>query len=236
MTTTESIDPYLVTAVKLLHSSAPDSAEKLRIMLDNEISKNHDKSKLISSLLTKKQLSDEKSAPGSGFKKHKPKKAEEVKMFRAPTPDPDPEIIPTEVIDDDDSSTEKKSEIDDEMDYSDFTCVTCRQIDSSANNQLFECIECHLLHHQLCHIPKISNESNIGTWICSSCKGKKETEGSSKSAKSYESSSSSSSNSSNKKLSINTKVSPVPEKKAEVVKKKTRESSSSSSRSRSSRK
>ena len=231
MASSESIDPYLVTAIKLLHSSASDSAEKLRMMLDNEISKNHDKSKLITSLLTKKQLQDEKSAPGSGFKKHKVKKAEEVKLsVRVPTPDPEV-IIP--IIDDEDSSTEKKSEIDDEMDYSDFTCVTCRQIDSSANNQLFECIDCHLLHHQLCHIPKISNETNIGTWICSSCKGKKEKEGSSKSTKSYESSSSSSSNSSNKKLTINTKVSPVPEKKAEPSKKK---SSSSSSRSRSSKK
>lgn len=56
MAATESIDPYLATALKLLHSSAPDSAEKLRTMLDNEISKTHDKSKLISNLLTKKQL------------------------------------------------------------------------------------------------------------------------------------------------------------------------------------
>jgi len=235
MSTTESIDPYLVTAIKLLHSSAPDSAEKLRIMLDNEISKNHDKSKLITSLLTKKQLNDEKSAPGSGYKKHKPKKAEEIKLPVRAISTPDPEVIP--ILDDDESDTDKKSEIDDEMDYSDFTCVTCRQIDSSANNQLFECIECHLLHHQLCHIPKISSECNIGTWVCSSCKGKKEKEGSTKSTKSYESSSSSSSNSSNRKLTISTKASPAPEKKAEAPKRKGKESSSSSSsRSRSSKK
>lgn len=230
MTSSESIDPYLVTAIKLLHSSAQDSAEKLRIMLDNEISKNHEKSKLITNLLTKKQLNDEKNAPGSGFKKHKPKKPEEVKMsVRQPTPDP--EVIP--ILDDDESSTEKKSEIDDEMDYSDFTCVTCMKFDSSANNQLFECIKCHLLHHQLCHIPKISSETNTETWVCSSCKEKKEKESSTKSTKSYESSSSSSSNSSSKKLSIST---PIPEKKTEVKKKgKESSSSSSSSRSRSSK-
>lgn len=228
MAATDSIDPYIVTALKLLHSSAPDSAEKLRTMLDSEISKNYDKTKLISNLLTKKQLNDEKNAPGSGFKKHKPKKPEEVKVVRPPTPEM--------IIDDEESADEKKSENDDEMDYSDFTCVTCRQIDSSANNQLFECIECHLLHHQLCHIPKISNDTNLDSWICSTCKGKKEKESSSKSAKSYESSSSSGSSSSNKKPKISTKSSSSDkssEKKVEIVKKKIKESSSSSSSSRS---
>lgn len=229
MATIDSIDPYIITALKLLHSSAPDSAEKLRTMLDNEISKNYDKSKLISNILTKKQLNDEKNAPGSGFKKHKPKKPEEVvKVVRPPTPEM--------IIDEEDSTGDKKSENEDEMDYSDFTCVTCRQIDSSANNQLFECIECHLLHHQLCHIPKITNDTNLDSWICSTCKGKKEKEGSSKSTKSYESSSSSGSSSSNKKPAVSTKSS-SSEKKVEVVKKKVKtSSSSSSSRSRSSKK
>lgn len=229
MNATDSLDPYISTAIKLLHSSAPDSAEKLRTMLDNEIIKNHDKSKLISNLLTKKQISDEKSAPGSGFKKHKPKKPEELKVVRAPTP----EIIP---IIDDDSSPEKKSEAEDgdEMDYTDLTCATCGQIDSSANNQLFECVECHLLLHQLCHVPKIPNDTSVTSWICSTCKAKKEKEGSAKSTKSYESSSSSSSSSSrNKKPSVNVKSSSEKEKKVEVSKKKGKESSSSSSSSRS---
>lgn len=41
---TETIDPYIATALKLLHSSAPDSAEKMRLILDIEISKTHEKS------------------------------------------------------------------------------------------------------------------------------------------------------------------------------------------------
>lgn len=46
--TTESIDPYLTTALKLLHSSANDSAEKIRLLLDSEISKTfNDKNKTI---------------------------------------------------------------------------------------------------------------------------------------------------------------------------------------------
>lgn len=219
----EGIDPYLVTALKLLHSSAPDSAEKLRTMLDNEISKNFDKSKLISNLLTKKQLNDEKTAPGSGFKKQKPKKPEELKVVRAATP----EVIPN--LDDDDCSADSDTEL---MDITELTCVTCRNMDNSANNQLFECIECHLLHHQLCHIPKITNETNLTSWVCSSCKGKKEKEGSTKSTKSYESSSSSSSSSSKKKPSLKI-VSGPEKKKVEVTKKKGKESSSSSSSSRS---
>lgn len=220
MSAAESLDPYIITALKLLHSSASDAAEKLREMLDKEISKNHDKSKLITNMLTKKQLSDEKNAPGSGFKKHKPKKPEDVKVVRPPSPEV------TEILDDD-SSEEKKSDLDEEM--LDYTCVTCRQIDSSANNQLFECIECHSLHHQLCHIPKISNEANLTSWVCSACKTKKDKDGSSKSTKSYESSSSSSSSHSSKKPKITISST---ERKSDATKKK----SSSSSRSRSSKK
>lgn len=225
---TEAIDPYLASALKLLHSSAPDSAEKLRTMLDNEISKNFDKSKLISNLLTKKQLNDEKNAPGSGFKRQKPKKPEEVKIVRAATP----EVIPNP---DDDCSADSDTEL---MDITELTCVTCRNMDNSANNQLFECIECHLLHHQLCHIPKIINDTNLTSWICSSCKGKKEKEDSTtKSTKSYDESSNSSSSSSSKKKKPNLNIVSSPEKKkVEVTKKKGKESSSSSSRSRSSKK
>lgn len=223
MAATESLDPYIITALKLLHSSASDSAEKLREMLDKEILKNHDKSKLITSLLTKKQLSDEKNAPGSGFKKHKPKKPEDVKVVRPPSPEVQ------EILDDDSDDEEKKSDLDLGEEMLDYTCVTCRQIDSSANNQLFECIECHSLHHQLCHTPKIPNEANLTSWICSACKTKKDKDGSSKSTKSYESSSSSSSSHESKKPKITISTS---ERKSDSNKKK----SSSSSRSRSSKK
>lgn len=217
----EFVDPYLSAALKLLHSSAPDSAEKLRQMLDAEIKKSHDdKSKLISNSLTKKQLSDEKNAPGSGFKKQKPKKAEETKVTSAQPP---AEAIT--VNEDDDDNSSHSSAMDDLMDL---TCVICRQMDNTPNNQLYECTDCHNLYHQLCHDPKITKES-LTSWICSTCKSKK----GSKSSR-YDSPSSSSSSSSNKKLSINLAVdkkeSSSPKKKA------TEKPSSSSSRSRSSKK
>lgn len=188
------------------------------------------KRKLLTSLLTKKQLNDEKAAVGSGFKKIKPKKPEEVVRSKSP------EVIP--ILDDSDSeSAGSESAMNDMNDLLDLNCVTCRQMDSSANNQLFECTQCNQLFHQLCHIPKISNETNLNSWVCSTCKGKKEgsQQGSIKSTKSYESSSSSSSSSSRIKPSIN--IVSADKKKAEATKRKGKESSSSSSsRSRSSKK
>jgi integrator complex subunit 12 len=234
MTSMEIVDPYLTTALKLLHSSAQDSAEKLRIMLDNEITKSHDKSKLVSNLLTKKQLNDEKNAPGSGFKKQKPKKTEEVKVLRPQSPSQEP--IP--IIDD--SGDEGEGAMDDLLDLS---CVICRQVESTPNNQLCECNECTNLYHQLCHDPKIVSD-NQSSWVCSSCKSK------SKSSKStrFDSPSSSSSSSSNKKLITNVvsasdkkKSSSSSHSQSSSSKRKSNEkseksSSSSSSRSRSSKK
>lgn len=232
MATMDLVDSYLKEALRNLHSSAPDSAEKLRKMLDSEIKKVHDdKSKLITNILTKKQLKDEENALGSGFKKQKPKKAEEPKVTAAQPPTES--ITVNDDEDDDDSS--HSSAMDDLMDL---TCVTCRNMDSTPNNQLYECVDCHNLHHQLCHEPKITTKESLTSWICSTCKSKK----GSKSSR-YDSPSSSSSSSSNKKLSINL---PVEKKKIDETsssssssKRKSSEkpaSSSSSSRSRSSKK
>jgi hypothetical protein len=144
-------------------------------------------------------------------------------------------VIP---IPDDDSDSESAGSESAMNDLLDLNCFTCGQMDSPANNKLFECITCNQLYHQQCHSPKISNETDLNSWVCSTCKGKKEgsQQGSVKSTKSYESSSSSSSSSSQKKPSINI-VSSTEKKKSEPVKKKAKEtSSSSSSRSRSSKK
>jgi hypothetical protein len=117
----------------------------------------HFHSKLLTSILTKKQLNDKKAAIGSGFKKQKPKKPEEAKVvIRSKSP----EVIP--IQDDSDSESAGSDNANAMNDLLDLNCVTCRQMDSSANNQLFECIESHLLIHQLCHVPKISNESLHG--------------------------------------------------------------------------
>lgn len=244
MATADPIDPYIITALKLLHSSAPDSAEKIRQMLDNEITKQkYDKAKLISNLLTKKLKDDERNAPGSGFKKHKPKKpVEEVKLVSIPTP-AEQEVIS---IDRSDSEEDASGEDTGAMveDLLELTCVECRQMDNSANNQLFECVECHLLHHQNCHSPKIPIDTEPLTWVCVTCKNKKEKEGpSTKATKCYDSSSSSSTASSSKNKSkeratpevVKPATTSTSEKKKLDVKKKSKELSSTS-RSRSSKK
>jgi len=188
-------DSYLIAAIKLLHSSAPDSAEKMRNMLNTEILKNYDKTKLVENHLSKKQVDSlihqETKAVGSGFKlkKQKAKKIEELKLTTTSMISENQQIIKTDDPADDSSDNESSSAMDL---LTDLTCVVCRQMDNSANNQLFECIECHQLWHQLCHSTKIPNDADQNFWICSSCKKK---EGSSKSVKSYESSSSSSSSS-----------------------------------------
>ncbi|XP_070507541.1 integrator complex subunit 12-like [Chironomus tepperi] len=188
-------DSYITAAIKLLHSSAPDSAEKMRTLLNTEILKHYDKTKLVENHLSKKQvdslISQETKAVGSGFKlkKHKTKKIEELKLPTTSLISENQQIIKTDDPAEDSSDNESSSAMDL---LTDLTCVVCRQMDNSANNQLFECIECHQLWHQLCHSTKIPNDADQNSWTCSTCKKK---EGSSKSIKSYESSESSSSSS-----------------------------------------
>lgn len=259
MNTVEPIDPFIVQALKWLHSSDQNSAEKIRNLLDQEILKNkHPTTKLLSNTLNKKHLNDEKNAPGSGFKKQKPKQLEpkvevEIKApVITPTEPPPSEsiVIPIDETDDEDqdNSDDDAMQIDDELDLTDLTCVSCRQMDVSSRNKLVECNECHSLYHQECHVPKIIDlDEQESSWICSFCSAKKEKESTSSSSKTskkssssknYESSGSStcSSDKSIKKKSSTPSVVPTSEKKAPTTKKKTKESSSSSSSSRSSKK
>lgn len=238
-------DSYLITAIKLLHSSAPDSAEKMRNLLNTEILKHYDKTKLVENHLSKKQvdslISQETKAVGSGFKlkKHKTKKIEELKLAATSLISENQQIIKTDDPAEESSDNESSSAMDL---LTDLTCVVCRQMDNSANNQLFECIECHQLWHQLCHATKIPNDANQNSWTCTTCKKK---DGSSKSVKSYESSESSSSSSykhKEKDKEIEREKEKMEKRKSESSSKsskKSKESSSSkssSSRSRSSKK
>ncbi|KAG5670549.1 hypothetical protein PVAND_000803 [Polypedilum vanderplanki] len=261
MENTNVIESYLSQAIKLLHSSAPDSAEKMRMILENEIEKNYSKEKTLKQSLSKKQLEQisllEMKAVGSGFKlkKQKTKKVEEEtkKVETPPVINENQQIIKIRDDEDDNMSSGEEDESTSAIDLlSDLTCVSCRQMDSSANNQLFECVSCQQLYHQLCHIKKIPNETNASSWVCYICaKGKKEKEGSNKSTKSYESSSSSSSTSNNKqKEKEKEKITKEKEREKDRAEKRKHENSgsgksskklkestsTSSSRSRSSKK
>lgn len=70
---------------------------------------------MLSNLLTKKQLNDEKNAIGSGFKKHKPKKPEEVKVVRNKSLEPEV-IIPIPDEESDSESAGSESAMNDLLD------------------------------------------------------------------------------------------------------------------------
>lgn len=207
------IDSYLSAAVKLLHSSATDSAEKMRNILEAEILKNHDKNQTLSGKLTKKQMADllqqESKAVGSGFKvkRQKTKKIEDLKIATPPVINENQQIIKirddTSDDEDEDASTSAAMLLDD------LTCKICRQMDNTANNPLLECTDCNQLYHSVCNNTKIPSDTS--TFVCSVCKSKKDKEGSHKSTKSYDSSASSSSSISHKK---------EKEKEKEIIKEK----------------
>lgn len=52
-------------------------------------------------------------------------------------------------------------------------CAVCRLVNTSSDNRLVECTECHQLYHQLCHEPKIANANDSRlVWYCASCSKK----------------------------------------------------------------
>jgi integrator complex subunit 12 len=229
------IEAYLSSAVKLLHSSAPDSAEKLRKILEAEMLKNCNKS--LSEKLTKKQMTDllnqESKAVGSGFKlkKHKTKKIEDLKVATTPV------INETQqqIIDNQSTSEDEDASSSAAMLLDDLTCQICRQMENTAGNPLLECTDCNQLYHSLCHSTKIPTSFDTSLFVCTICKSKKDKEGSSKSTKSYDSSASSASSSKDKeKEKVKEKEKLIKEKDREKQKssssdkKKSSESSSSS--------
>lgn len=243
------IETYLSAAVKLLHSSASDSAEKMRMILEAEILKNHDKNQTLSGKLTKKQMTDllqqESKAVGSGFKvkRQKTKKVEDLKIETPPVINENQQII--KIRDDEESSDEDEdASTSAAMLLDDLTCKICRQMDNTANNPLLECNDCNQLYHSVCN-NNTKIPSDTSTFVCSVCKSKKDKEGSQKSTKSYDSSASSSSSISHKnkekekekeKEKVVEKEIKEKEKEKEKDKKsssdkKKSESSSSSSRS-----
>ena len=54
----------------------------------------------------------------------------------------------------------------------DLTCVVCKGMDVGARNRLVECVDCHFLYHQECHVSPIQ-DSQIDVpgvaWHCFLC-------------------------------------------------------------------
>lgn len=49
-------------------------------------------------------------------------------------------------------------------------CATCGDVHTSIRNQLVECCDCHLLYHQDCHKPPITDADAQTEWQCHKCR------------------------------------------------------------------
>lgn len=188
MTPTVELDPTLKTALKLLHSPCPESAEKIRNLLDEIIKARYGSSKTLTNTLSKKVLAEESSAPGSRAVRTKSieKKVATPSVIEIDAePDNASSVISiVEVPDDDeDDDDEHAMEIaesesaaveDQFKEFEDLLCFVCRRMDYTEPNRLVECVECHTLYHQECHTPMISEaDTNDATWLCTLCKNTK---------------------------------------------------------------
>lgn len=104
--------------------------------------------------------SSSKKSKSSSSSKHSSKSSKNSSPVNLPTRDTPPDILQT----DDTLALEILED--------DLTCVICKGMDVGARNRLVECLECHSLYHQECHVPHIL-DSQIDVpkqvWYCSNC-------------------------------------------------------------------
>ncbi|XP_059480240.1 integrator complex subunit 12-like isoform X1 [Neocloeon triangulifer] len=142
------IDPDIRKAIRLMFSSAPDSTDLLRAMLEDAIKAKHGTSRSLGNVVTASSKSDsemciilDRDSENSGSEK-----------------DPDDDEVQALEL---------------EMMEEDLKCNVCKEMNVTHGNRLIECTECHELYHQECHSPTILNkeiDDPRKTWYCSSCK------------------------------------------------------------------
>ncbi|XP_059610173.1 integrator complex subunit 12 [Phlebotomus argentipes] len=189
MSAVAEMDPTIRNAIKLMHSSNSDAAEKIRLTLDELIKTRFSTSKMLVNVLSKKHLGEENTATGSGSAGHPPHQrhrstdsnskssssksssnssvsALEVTAIPIDTPI----MVELETLDED-----TIMEDDQLKELEELVCVVCRQVDVSFRNRLVECADCHSLYHQECHKPQISESDandQENSWLCTLCKSK----------------------------------------------------------------
>ncbi|XP_012278150.1 integrator complex subunit 12 [Orussus abietinus] len=166
------LDPQFTQGLRLLHSTNKDSAEQLRALLDEAIRQKHGPAKMLCNVLHKKYMMEEpvlsdnscssgkKSKSSGSSSKQSSKSSKNSSPVNLPARDTPPDVLAA-----DDSLALEILE-------DDLTCVICRGMDVGARNRLVECVECHALYHQECHVPHIQ-DSQIDVprlvWYCSNC-------------------------------------------------------------------
>ncbi|KAJ3614453.1 hypothetical protein NHX12_018025 [Muraenolepis orangiensis] len=184
MSTTLSLelDPVFLRGLGYLHSKTKDSAEKLKALLDESMSRGSDSSYRSS----QKDIEISKSVHSEKIKKETEKRpAEKVRVDLGEVDSPkkprlekqesrsspvtvqtSKDLIPPSINDYDETNA------DDFAMEMGLACVVCRQMTVTMGNQLVECQECHNLYHQDCHKPQVTDkEANDPRliWYCARC-------------------------------------------------------------------
>lgn len=104
--------------------------------------------------------SSKKSKSSGSSSKHSSKSSKNSSPVNLPTRDTPPDVMQSD-------NTLALEILEDDL-----TCVICKGMDVGARNRLVECLECHSLYHQECHVPHIL-DSQIDVpglvWYCSNC-------------------------------------------------------------------
>ncbi|EAT40483.1 AAEL007788-PA, partial [Aedes aegypti] len=180
MSSAVDIDPTFKHALKLLHSSNTDSAEKIRNLLDELIKQRYGGNKTLNSTLSKKHLAEESTAPGSNLYQSPAKSdqtAEGTALESLTVPPPPSGSIIVSISDGEgnDEDDDVVMEEDQLKELEDLMCIVCKRMEHTARNRLVECADCHSLYHQECHKPVISEadaNDQENAWFCTLCKGK----------------------------------------------------------------
>ena len=183
MNNTDKVEEYLRSSIKLLHSSAPDSAREMRKIVESEISKHHGKSATLKAKLSGKQMyqliKEEEKAVGSNFKTRKPKpkprnpvpRQTSKKVRIAPIREPmrnlclnDKKQPPQEEKTSEDINASITTALLNEL-----TCQICHEMESIPKDLLNECSSCHLLFHASCLGIKKATKKSAEDFLCNSC-------------------------------------------------------------------
>ncbi|XP_043279773.1 integrator complex subunit 12 isoform X2 [Venturia canescens] len=164
-------DPQFIQGLRLLHSSNKDSADQLRSLLDEAIKQKYGLTKMLCNVLHKKYTMEEPvlsdhSSSGSSKKSKSSSSKHSSKSSKSGSPeDRVSRDTPPDILQSDDNLALEILE-------DDLTCVICKGMDVGARNRLVECVDCHSLYHQECHVPPIQ-DSQIDVprliWYCSNC-------------------------------------------------------------------
>ncbi|XP_046668427.1 integrator complex subunit 12 [Homalodisca vitripennis] len=161
MALVQDIDMTILTrSLKLLHSPDEESAEQLRLIMEETIKNKYGNRKPINLLglgLNKKSTNVDDAVRGKRIKlddgdNNSPLYLGPVDESQTSDSDSD-DGVALEILDDD------------------LACVVCRGMAVGAGNNLVECLECHSLYHQECHNPPITQDVNDPrfVWYCANC-------------------------------------------------------------------